>query len=168
MQRHAGEGGDHGDGQRQRGNDGGGDLAQEDEDHPHHQQRRRSAAWSARRRPRRGSSGCGRSSTSSLTAGGRMAWNCGRIALILSITSMVLEPGWRMIASAMARSFLYQLPAVGIFQPVDHVGDIAEPHRRAVLVGDDLVAELGGIVELAVGMDDAGAAWRRSARRWPG
>ena len=47
--------------------------------------------------------------TSSFTDGGRLAWNWGRIFLMVSITPTTLEPGWRKTASTMAGWSLYQL-----------------------------------------------------------
>ena len=36
---------------------------------------------------------------------------------------------------------------------VEHGGDFAQPHRRAVAIGDNLATEIRGIVELAGGQD---------------
>ena len=47
--------------------------------------------------------------TSSLTDGGRLAWNWGSTFLMVSITCTTLEPGWRNTASTMASWPLYQL-----------------------------------------------------------
>jgi hypothetical protein len=38
-----------------------------------------------------------------------------------------------------------------------HLGDVGEPHRRAVLIGDDEVAIGGGRLQLVVGVDRVGA-----------
>ena len=75
--------------------------------------------------------------TLTLMADGIEACSTGSIALIRSTVSMTLAPGWRWIARMMARCLLYQ-PASRLFSgAVDGLADVADPHRRAVAVGDD-------------------------------
>ncbi len=79
---------------------------------------------------------------------------CGRMFLIASTTAMVLEPGWRWIASTMARLPLYQL-ATYLFSTLSIArADILHAHRRAVLVGDDLAVRTATpVLQLPAGME---------------
>ena len=74
-----------------------------------------------------------------LDGGGIEASSRGSTALIRSTVSMTLAPGWRWIDQQDARLLLYQPPSRLFSGAADRAADVADPHRRAVAIGDDEV-----------------------------
>ena len=66
---------------------------------------------------------------------------------------MVLEPGWRWIERPMARVPSEPVGGAVVLDTVDDPRHVPEAHRRAIALGDDLGRKLGGIHQLAVGVD---------------
>ena len=55
-----------------------------------------------------------------------------------------------------------------VLDRVAHVGDVGQPHRRAVAVGDDQRAVLRRLEQLVGGADLPASSSRRRARPWGG
>ena len=96
-------------------------------------------------------------STSTSTAAGSDACSCGSSALMRSTTSMTLAPGWRWMFRMTAGVVFAQAASLRVLGAVDDRRDVAQPDRRAVLVGDDQVRVVVGGLELVVGVDRGGA-----------
>ena len=92
--------------------------------------------------------------TVTLSPAGRPAVSCGSASLIWSTVVMTLAPGWRWTLSTMAgdrpagaacvAARSYQAPSRLFSAPLDDLGHVLQPDRRAVRVGDDLVGVVGG------------------------
>ena len=90
-------------------------------------------------------------------AGGREAANCGNTFLTLLTTSIVFDPGWRMMAMVMARWPLYQLPWRTLFTL--SITWATSPRRTGApmaIGSDDLVPESRRIFQLPMRLDDLG------------
>ena len=82
-----------------------------------------------------------RSCTSvSLTPFGSARSSRGSSALSRSTVSMTLAPGWRWTSTMTAGVPLYQPPTLLFSSPSSTLGDVLQPHRRVVAVGDDDLA----------------------------
>jgi hypothetical protein len=123
------------------------EIAQEHEDHHHHQrdgQQQRELHVGDR-----GADGLGAVADDlDLDRRRDRATSRGSVALILSTVSMTLAPGC-----------------------LDGLADVADPHRRAVAVGDDDVVPVLRLQQLVVGVDGVGAGGAvdialRAVRRW--
>ena len=104
QQVHHREGADDGKRQRQAGNDRGRDVAQEQEDDHDHQAQRQQHGELDVVDTIRGWCRSGRTGSYMSIEGGSSSLNNGSSFLMSSVTSMVLVPGWRWMASTMARS----------------------------------------------------------------
>ena len=93
-----------------------------------------------------------RGSSTSIPCGSD-AWSCGRSAFTRSATWMTFAPGWRCTLRMMARLSSAQPASCAFSTPSIDVRDVAQAHRRAVLVGDDERLEAVGLVELIVGRE---------------
>ena len=113
------------------------------------------------------------------TEAGSWSRKVGRSLLTASATSTVLVPGWRWTARMMDRVLLGAVEVPGrhlvVFDAVGDLRDVAEPHGRAVAIGDDQRPVGVGIVELPGGLDgkgpvgavqDPGRAGSRCRCRW--
>ena len=78
-------------------------------------------------------------STATSTAAGSVAVSCGSSALMVSTTWMTLAPGWRWTFRIIAGVRVGPGAELGVLGAVDDRGDIRQPHRRAVAVGDHQV-----------------------------
>ena len=87
------------------------------------------------------------------TAAGSDAESCGSRRLMRSTTSMTLAPGWRWMLTMTAADSLAHAARRVFSAPSIDVGDVDEPHRRAVAVGDDHGLEFVGRLQLVVGVD---------------
>ena len=76
-----------------------------------------------------------------LMPGGTAARKVGSSFLIASTTSMVLVPGWRWIGEHDAALVVVPGGELVVLHAVDHAPEFAQPHRRAVAVGDHDRAE---------------------------
>ncbi len=96
---------------------------------------------------------------STLIEGGTEASACGSSACTRFTASMTLAPGCLKISSRYAVAAV--LPGVQqpIFRAVDRDADVANAHRRAVLVGHDHVVPGRGLQQLIIVVD------RHAARR---
>ena len=79
--------------------------------------------------------------------------SCGIIALILSTTLSVLAPGALKTNRTSARHGPEPRARAGVLRPVDHGRDVPQLDRRAVAVGHDHLAELGGVGQLLVDVE---------------
>ena len=79
-------------------------------------------------------------------AAARRSW--GSSALTRSTTSTVLASGWRWTAEDDRARAVVPARRLVVLDRVDHRGDVAQPHRRAVAGGDDEVAELAALAQL--------------------
>ena len=91
---------------------------------------------------------------------------------MLSTTSMVLTPGWRWMASTMARvEYPFGVVPGGDLVVLDAVGDdgdILQAHRRTAAIGHDQRLEGIGVVQLAGGLDGKGLFGPLQIRRSAG
>ena len=137
---------------RQARNDGAGQRAQEHEDHQHDQHdREHQLEFDV------GDRGADRhravTEDRDVEASGSVAFSCGNSALMPSTTWMMLAPGWRCTLTMIAGVGVGPGAELGVFRPADDGGDIGQPHRRAVAIGDDERSVLIGAGHLIVGVD---------------
>ena len=102
------------------------------------------------------------------TAAGSELLSCGSSALMRSTTAMMLAPGWRWMLTMTAGVVVHPGRLLDVLDAVDHVGDVGQPHRRAVAVGDDQRPVLVARQQLIVGADRVGLLRRRRSCPWPG
>ena len=84
---------------------------------------------------------------------GREALSWGSRRLMRSTTAMMLAPGWRWMFTMTAGLLVHPRRELDVLHAVDDVGHVGQPHRRAVLVGDDDLLVLVARQELVVGPD---------------
>ena len=79
----------------------------------------------------------------------------------------VFAPGWRWIETKTVARAVWIGAGLVVLDAVEHVGQLVEPHRRAVAVGDDDRLVGRGRHQLAVGLDDERLvrAGQRAGRR---
>ena len=75
-----------------------------------------------------------------------------------STVSMMFAPGWRKMMTVTARLAVQIAGGADVLHRVVDVGDVGQPHRRAVVVADDQRPVVLGMRDLVVGDDVGGRA----------
>ena len=154
---HDREGADQGQGHREAGNDGGRDIAQEQINHQHHQHHgERQFEFDV------GDGG---------PDGGRAVGEHGDIHARrhggLQRRQQIVNPvdhvdhvgsGLALHVHDQGRRRVHPAAEFGVFRARDQRSDIAQPHRRPVLIGDNHTAVILGVADLVVGIDRISAA----------
>ena len=76
---------------------------------------------------------------STCIAGGRRRQQLRQLRLIWSTVAITFAPGWRCTLSTMAGVRSNQAPCSMFWAACGDAGDVAQQHRRAVLIGDHRV-----------------------------
>ena len=70
---------------------------------------------------------------------------------------MMFAPGCRKMISENARFAVHKTRGAHVLNRILHVGDIRQPHRRAVVIADDERLVVRGLEQLVVGENIGGA-----------
>jgi len=90
------------------------------------------------------------------TEAGRPAWIWGSNSLIESTTAITLAPGWRWTLISTAGFLPAPARQFGVLRSLQHIGDVAQKDRRAVLIRHHDVFVGVGVLQLVVGIDGVG------------
>ncbi len=153
---HRAEGADQRQRHRQAGNDRARQRAQEHKDHDHHQDDGEASSNSTSATEARMVTVRSLITVRS-TAAGSEARSCRQAATLDAVDDLDdVGAGLALHGQDDRRRGVGPGAELGVFRSADDAGDVRQPHRPAVAVGDDQVAILIGAGELVVGVDGRG------------